>query len=95
MKNLNDLDLTPGETVFVDGVSDGVARLLIGEAGERMETVPADQLPEEGRKEGTALRVQKDGKLDVDIDPKLKTALSEMDALMKEVFGEPPPSEES
>jgi hypothetical protein len=90
MNKLHDLQLKPGEVVFVDGVTEGVARLVIGKEGERAETVKAEELPEGCRKEGVYLRVREDGSLKRDEDQE-REAKEETDSLMDDIFGGPPP----
>jgi hypothetical protein len=64
MKDLRELGLRPGETLFLDRIEEGVATLLLGEGGEREENVPREQLPS-GAAEGHWLRVREDGRLEV------------------------------
>jgi hypothetical protein len=90
MKKLQELSLSPGEIVFVDSLHSGVARLVIGKEGERVESVYADALPKEGHRSGITLRVQPDGTLKRDEIPD-KAATAETTDLMSDVFGGPPP----
>ncbi|MBW3625500.1 MAG: hypothetical protein KY468_19055, partial [Armatimonadetes bacterium] len=68
MKKLQDLQLAPGEVVFLDSVRDGIARLVIGAEGDRVETVSVDELPVEDRNAGIYLIVQHDGSLKRDTE---------------------------
>lgn len=65
MKNLSELKLKPGETLFLDRIEEGVATLLLGPDGAREENVPRDQLPSDAA-EGQRLRVRPDGVLEID-----------------------------
>jgi hypothetical protein len=67
MKELRDLDLQPGETVFLDRIEGDVATLLIGPDGKREENVPRAQLPADAR-EGQTLRVSPAGQLEPDAE---------------------------
>ena len=39
MKNLDELNLKPGDLIFVDGISEGIARVLVGENGKQIEHI--------------------------------------------------------
>ena len=86
MTSFDALKLAPGEVVFVDSFHDGVARLVIGAEGERVETVPADQLPED-TEAGAYLKIRSDGACERDRTCE-EASSGEMDALMREAFGE-------
>ncbi len=58
MKRWTDLNLSPGEEVSIDSLHDGVARLVIGPKGDRVETVPVEDLPPDFRVAGVAFRVR-------------------------------------
>jgi hypothetical protein len=90
MKDPDELNLKPGDLLFVDSVRGEMARLVIGEEGERVETMNVRDLPEEGREEGVYLRVQPDGTFMRDTDRE-NSAREELDSLMGDIFGEPPP----
>jgi hypothetical protein len=86
MKRIDELGLASGETVFVDSIEEGVARLSIGEAGERIETVPLESLPAEAQHEGAHLRVGEDGAWSHDSVTEEETK-TEVASLMEDVFG--------
>ena len=90
MKNIDELNLQPGETLFVDGIRDGIARLVIGEEGERVETVDVSQLPEGCREAGAYLCVGSGGDLRRH-DERGQVTREEIDSLMGDIFGSPPP----
>lgn len=90
MKRFQDLHLPPGELLFIDSLHDGIARLIIGEDGERVETIRADDLLEQDREAGIYLRVGPDGQCVRDTERE-RSSEEEAAVLMEEIFGEPPP----
>jgi hypothetical protein len=92
MKHLDELKLPPGETVFVDGIHNGVARLLIGREGERTETVSVEALPEDARKEGVYLRANSEGRWERSPEDE-RAAEDKTASLMEDVFGEAAPEQ--
>jgi hypothetical protein len=87
MKHLDELKLPPGETIFVDGIHNGVARLLIGRDGERTETISVEALPEDARKESIYLRVNSEGRWERSTEDEI-AAKDKTASLMEDVFGE-------
>jgi hypothetical protein len=91
MKELRELQLAPGETVFLDRIEEGVATLLIGADGGREETVAAGCLPPDAR-DGQRLRVREDGSLAVDHEATASDRRA-VEELMAELLGEQPEGE--
>jgi Protein of unknown function (DUF3006) len=89
MKDLRDLQLRPGDTVFLDRIEDDVATLLIGPEGKQEENVPRTQLPP-GSREGQTLRMTAAGRLEVDAEA-TKSDQAAVQSLMDELLKQNPP----
>jgi hypothetical protein len=91
MKDLRDLHLQPGDTVFLDRIEGDVATLLIGRAGKREENVPRAQLPADAR-EGQTLRVSPAGQLEPDAEA-TEAGHQAVQSLMDELLRQNPPEQ--
>jgi hypothetical protein len=89
MKDLRDLQLRPGDTVFLDRIEEDVATLLIGPDGKQEENVPRAQLPPDAR-EGQMLRVTPEGHLEIDAEA-TEAGRQAVRSLMDELLQQNPP----
>jgi hypothetical protein len=89
MKDLRELNLRPGDTVFLDRIEGDVATLLIGPDGKQEENVPRAQLPAH-TSEGQTLRVSPAGHLVVDAEA-TEAGHQAVQSLMDELLRQNPP----